>query len=282
MSWVVVQRKGTSPSPKPKAKTEKDEKGELQQLKLENFKLRTLLRECEGKLKSADGNVPPEVKTAASGLFKLLDSSAKKCGASPQHKAKSPTSEPSSAALEPSKASPFFASGAREPGSRSAIYVCKTAEPKEDEDSDAEGDGEAFVAVMDVNDEDWWEIVEPEKEDMEPVEEDDFHKDCSYIVVQQEELMDSISAFVAMALTPYPELKGVEPELLQKMLDGAIGNLGLADKGAVTRVYEWGSFAYTTYGWGSYAWQLYRDPAMVHMVAKGVMSAGSWAMWLLL
>ena len=67
----------------------------------------------------------------------------------------------------------------------------------------------------------------------------------------------------------------------RRLLDGAVGNLGLKEKPTVTRVYEWGSFAYTTYGWGSYAWQLYRDPAMVHMVAKGVMTAGSWAMWLL-
>ena len=66
------------------------------------------------------------------------------------------------------------------------------------------------------------------------------------------------------------------------MIDNAIGNLGIGEKGTFSRAYEWGSFAYTTYGWGTYAWQLYSDPAMVHIVAKGVMSAGSWAMWLLL
>jgi hypothetical protein len=51
---------------------------------------------------------------------------------------------------------------------------------------------------------------------LEPVVEDDFHQDSSYTIVEQEEIMESITAFVAMALKPYPELQGVEPEVLQR------------------------------------------------------------------
>jgi hypothetical protein len=177
-------------------------------------------------------------------------------------------------ALVPSKPSSFFASGAKT-GARSAIFICKEEQEEEDE-----GDEGAFVAVMDVQDDEWWEIVNPEKDDFEPVPDDDFSKDSSYVMVEEEEVMTALASFVAAAIKQYPEAKEVDPQKLKRMIDDTLSTL--QEKGTVTRAYEWGTFAYTTYGWGSYAWHLYRDPAMVQMVAKGVIKAGSWVMWLLL
>jgi len=320
MSWVVVKGKTLPLEEKNVEKSKEDEAtprkslssesqpGEVQRLQLENFKLKALLRECEGKLRDSESAFPPEMGDAARGLYKILEASSNhnmESSRSPTSKTqpKSELTEPKTSSsscssasessessesegktedsrgmgLTPSKPSPFFASGAREGKHRSAIYVCKS--PPKPQGAVDEDQDEAYVAVMDVEDEDWWEIIDPEKEDVEP--HDDFGSDSSYVLVEQDELMNAISSFVTAALHPYPEIQDVAPDKLKELLDSAVNNLGMAEKGTAAKMYEWGTFAYTTYGWGSYVWHLYKDPSMVVMVAKGVVSAASWAMWIM-
>lgn len=69
---------------------------------------------------------------------------------------------------------------------------------------------EAYVAVMDVDDSDWWQIVNPEPEDFEPVQPNAIDEDSSYVMVQESELGEAITAFVTSIIAKYPECKGLK------------------------------------------------------------------------
>jgi len=177
--------------------------------------------------------------------------------------------EAKSATTESGSSTPCVRAPARE-GKQSAIFVC--------------GDGsdtqkELYVAVMDVNDEDWWEVIEPQTL-RDPGVSEMLGPDSEYVLVEENEVSKAMSAFVAANLKRYPEAKTVPPAQLKKLLDVSFSSL--KEKGMLLKMYEWGCFAYTSYGWANYAWHLYSDPAMAKLASKWLFTAGSWAVWLVL
>lgn len=187
--------------------------------------------------------------------------------------------------FQPTRKSPFFASGVPE-HAKSAIFVCKSGalDRPEDEDEFAdseEGDDRAYVCVMDVPDDQWWEIVEPVNEDVEPViVEDPFDSDSSYEIIGNTELIESLSEFVTSTIKHHPETFALSDLQLKKMLDGTF--VTLQKKGTLGKIVEYGTLAYSAYGWGSYAWQLYSKPGVATFVVKGIYTTGSWMIWLCL
>lgn len=156
------------------------------------------------------------------------------------------------------------------PGERSVIFVCTSNKPE-----DTKNNG-AFVAVMDVNDDEWWEVIDPEKDlalsQPEPL-------DADYVMVEDKEVLSALSRFVAGTLKGYPESKALPPAQLKKLLDHTFSTL--QEKGTLMKMYDWASFAYTSYGWASYGWALYQDPTLLKLVAKWSFSAATWVMFLL-
>lgn len=155
------------------------------------------------------------------------------------------------------------------PGEHSVIFVCA------DKDQDSKSSG-AFVAVMDVNDDEWWEVIDPEKDCAMKQPE---LIDSDYVLVEDKQVISALSQFVARTLKSYPESKAVPPAQLKKLLDQSFSTL--QEKGMMMKVYDWASFAYTSYGWASYGWALYQDPTVLKMVAKWSFSAASWIIFLL-
>jgi len=156
------------------------------------------------------------------------------------------------------------------PGEHSVIFVCTSNKP---EDSKNNG---AFVAVMDVNDDEWWEVIDPEKDCALQQPE---LIDSDYVMVEDKEVLSALSKFVAGTLKGYPESKAIPPAQLKKLLDRSFSTL--QEKGMIMKMYDWASFAYTSYGWASYGWALYQDPTMLKVVAKWSFSAATWIMFLL-
>jgi len=156
------------------------------------------------------------------------------------------------------------------PGEHSVIFVCTSNKP---EDSKNNG---AFVAVMDVNDDEWWEVIDPEKDCALQQPE---LIDSDYVMVEDKEVLSALSKFVAGTLKGYPEAKDIPPAQLKKLLDRSFSTL--QEKGMIMKMYDWASFAYTSYGWASYGWALYQDPTMLKMVAKWSFSAATWIMFVL-
>jgi len=154
------------------------------------------------------------------------------------------------------------------PGEHSVIFVCTS--------TDDESKKGAFVAVMDVNDEEWWEVIDPEKDSALKQPE---LIDSDYVMVEDKEVISALSKFVAGTLKGYPEAKALPPAQLKQLLDRSFSTL--QEKGTLMKAYDWASFAYTSYGWASYGWALYQDPTMLRMVAKWSFNAATWAIWLL-
>lgn len=203
------------------------------------------------------------------------------------------SSQSTSSSEAPSKSDPnLFASGMSAKRffggdtNKCSVFLCTNTIPaSKNQDKDEftndgdDDDDEAYVCVMDVNHDDFWVIVEPEEEDLLPVNpEPEFDSDQSYEIVDEDGLVSAIASFVTMAIKKYPEAAKLQDYHLKKMLDGTFYDL--AEKTTVGKAYNWGCVAYTTYSYGSYAFSIYSDPTMVNMIASGVMTACSWALML--
>ena len=121
------------------------------------------------------------------------------------------------------------------PGERSVLFVCTSNKP-----DDVKGNG-AFVAVMDVNDDEWWEVIDPEKDNALSQPES---IDSDYVMVEDKEVLSALSRFVACTLKGYPESKALPPAQLKKLLDRSFSTL--QEKGTMMKMYDWASFAYTS------------------------------------
>lgn len=253
------------------------------QLKAENEQLKEMLAKLKAKHEGVPvGEHEEDIAGKAANFYDMLQKSIlthaknNQDAGAPRPIEESKIEESKARELRPTKSSALFASGIAAPGSRdkSAIYVCKSGSGGEGgiEDEFLEGDDSAFVCVMDVNDDDWWEIIEPETEDFEPVVVED--PDDSYEIIDDESLTKALSDFVVSTIKHHPETLALPPTAMKSMLDGTF--VTLKKKGTLGQILEYGTLAYTVYGWGSYAWQLYAHPGLAGYVIKGLYTAGTW------
>jgi hypothetical protein len=268
-----------------------NDESQLARLKAENARLTELVAKL--KVQHKDSAQPLSKETSLLGdsfcaqLQKSIHDHVQKHEASKRNAADWPGGagevENGDAPLAPTKASPFHASGLDDMPQKSAIYICKSGPLKgggEDDFSSFHGEDKAYVCVMDVPDDEWWEIIEPEVVDMEPVEpEVPFDSDSSYEIIGHSDLTDALSDFVTSTIEQHPETFSLSDKDMRKMLEGTFAVL--KEKGTLGKALEYGTLAYTAYGWGSYAFQLYTQPGMYKYVIKGVYTAGSWLIWLI-
>lgn len=268
------------------------ESSEIAKLKVQNAKLAKLVETLRSK--HGAHSVQPLSQASAkqaenfySQLQRKIDQQETTPRSSPSHRTeiKHDGDEGKKAERLPTRNSPFFASGITDKPSKSAIFICKNGplntHEDEDEDEEFELEDKAYVCVMDVPDEEWWEIIEPEVEDVQPIAvEPAFDSDRSYEIIDDEEVTQALTAFVTSTITSHPETFSLSDVEMKQMLEGTFATL--QDKTMTGKVLEYGTLAYSAYGWGSYAWQIYSKPGMAKFVLKGCYTAGSWIIYLCL
>jgi len=148
------------------------------------------------------------------------------------------------------------------------------------------------VCMVDLTEAEWWTIVDSARDRETQRSEADTYVECelatesttdddeSYLLVEEKQLGDALSNFVAQAiLKKYPEAKTLSEKQLNSLIDSSFN--GLKEPTTVGRYVKYGQMAYTTYGWGMCAWSLYKDPKMIKLAATCAFKAARWVFILL-
>jgi len=249
----------------------KDKTIELDKLVEENLRLREELEKLIKKSESEPSSTKGEKSGAAPENFyqQLQHELAKHSAASVKETVKDISSDDKSS--KPSDPDCI------ESASKRAVIVCVPGKDEEDEDE---------VCVMDLSNIDWWTIVDSEKDrktlrdDAEQYVECELTKgtsddDDSYLLVDEKDLGDAFANFVAQTLVKqYPEAKILSPKQVDRLMENTFGEL--RPPSTLGKALRWGKLAYSSYGWACCAYNIYRDPTMVKLVAKGAYTACSW------
>jgi len=135
---------------------------------------------------------------------------------------------------------------------------------------------EKQVNIVTVSDEDWWTIINPTDNDeklhsahSEMVEED------GYIIISENDACNALADFISQSvLKRHPSASRLTPDQLRKALDSALSALNKPS--TLQNIWSWGRSAYTTYGWLVWAYGIYKEPAMVGLVATTAVRAASY------
>lgn len=96
-----------------------------------------------------------------------------------------------------------------------------------------------------------------------------------YVVIGEADLKNAMADYVAKSVTRYfPEARQLSPEELKGLLDTSFYQL--KEKGSIRKLWDWGQYVYLMYGYGSWALRLYREPAVVRMVARYAFRVAQW------
>jgi len=160
------------------------------------------------------------------------------------------------------------------------------------------------VAIVDLDEADWWTIVEKPKDtyvncftDGSSCEVDvDDDTDCKaeitdlqilqglggkFEMIGEEEVHEAISDFLRICLERFPETQRLGPSDMKQLVDGTFKQMHSYDRRTISKLWSWGQFLYTSYGYGKWAMRVYKEPAMARLVATCIYKAASWALVLL-
>lgn len=170
-----------------------------------------------------------------------------------------------------------------------------------------ESDKENAVALLDLNEVDWWVMVNGEGKEKETptdgesvtsveVDDDDrVHREGGlrivksylaydnegYVLIDENDFILALSDFISQSISrQYPEAERIPPQELQKILRQAF--TPIKQPSAIGKAYQWAQFLYSSYSWGSCAWSLYREPFYVKLVLRGAMKAAQWLLVLVI
>lgn len=82
----------------------------------------------------------------------------------------------------------------------------------------------------------------------------------TYIVVNQEDIIEGMACFMARYVSSLPQTKGMTPKQLQNALKKAFG---VPKKGRLRKLWNGSKVLYTAASWGATAVSLYNNPALV-------------------
>ncbi|CAK9226415.1 unnamed protein product [Sphagnum jensenii] len=98
-------------------------------------------------------------------------------------------------------------------------------------------------------------------------------KDCvgadGYVLINQEDIVDSIASFMACYISSIPQAKNLSTKELQDAITQAFKKV--EKKGKIHQLWETGKFLYTAGSWGATALSIYGHPIVIR--------AASMAMW---
>ncbi|CEP00903.1 hypothetical protein PBRA_008215, partial [Plasmodiophora brassicae] len=121
----------------------------------------------------------------------------------------------------------------------------------------------------DDNDAEWWTLVPSNVPTWAPPVDD------AFVIIEKSDVTEAMAEFIALSLARLPETRSMSPGGLQQLLSTTINEI--RGKGAIGRLWGWGSFLYATYGWTATAIGIYKDPRMAHLVLRAIWSAAKWA-----
>lgn len=87
----------------------------------------------------------------------------------------------------------------------------------------------------------------------------------SYVVVNQEDIVDGMACFMAKYVSSLPQSKDLSPRQLQSALKKV---LGAPRKGRLRRLWSGSKFLYTAASWGATAVSLYNNPIVAQAASK--------------
>lgn len=146
------------------------------------------------------------------------------------------------------------------------------------------------VCVVDLEDVEWWSMVEhPDRKKTDDDDDDQYVKcmlgdddddtDDSYVLVEDDDLVQAIGQFVSQSMKHYPEVRALSDNEMKQLLEGTFCQL--REKSTFGKLYSWGQFLYCYYGWGTTVYQLYTEPAMVKLVLSSLQTIGGYVLLLL-
>eukprot|EP00245_Coleochaete_scutata_P016353 TRINITY_DN7591_c0_g1_i1.p1 TRINITY_DN7591_c0_g1~~TRINITY_DN7591_c0_g1_i1.p1 ORF type:complete len:267 (+),score=64.92 TRINITY_DN7591_c0_g1_i1:63-863(+) len=121
---------------------------------------------------------------------------------------------------------------------------------------------DGLMVNVDVEDPSWWLwVTDKDMYGTEALEEKDHLDGGSYVLVDQEDVVDGIANFVARYLMSQPQTKNMSAKELQQAISQAF--IDLRHQRTMRRLWDWGRFLYTTSCWATTALGLYRNPVVV-------------------
>jgi len=149
------------------------------------------------------------------------------------------------------------------------------------------------VAVVDVNPDDYWVLVDrpdeesgkasskpatasAERKKRAPLIEEDGLGGDGYEIVKEEEILRAVTDYIMHAVKHTPEARRLPPSSLKRVLEIAFA--GTAKQSPLSKLWEWGMFAYNAYAYARVAYMLYKHPAMLRIIVSGVYNLGKWVL----
>ncbi|XP_031493048.1 uncharacterized protein LOC116259395 [Nymphaea colorata] len=131
-------------------------------------------------------------------------------------------------------------------------------------------DGETLISV-ELEEPSWWVLVTGEVAP-NAVEEFSGIDDESYLIVNEQHVVDGIANFMATCIVLNPKSRALTPEELHKVLLKAFGHANHKDK--IKKLWHAGKILYTLSTWGIALAGLYRHRVLIKAAAKGVGATG--------
>ena len=141
-----------------------------------------------------------------------------------------------------------------------------------------EDDGVDFALQFDVNDPEWWvadavptlaNLAAPAAATpaaaalAAPLGGDD-----GYVMVEKEDVIDALAAFIAGYVAAHPRASSMPPEQLQRALAAAFGELRA--KGQVRRLWDWGVGVYRGVAWTYGTFSAFTNPWVARLLLAAV------------
>jgi hypothetical protein len=120
----------------------------------------------------------------------------------------------------------------------------------------------------DIDDPNWWLWLsenEPEKDTKEV--QDGLGSD-GYVIVNQEDIVDSIASYIARYISSVPQAKNLTPKELQEAMTQAFTKV--EKKGRLRSMWTTGKFLYSAGSWGVTALSLYKHPIVIRAAGMAV------------
>lgn len=95
-----------------------------------------------------------------------------------------------------------------------------------------------------------------------------------YVLVKENDALDALAEFIVKQMAKHREVRQLTPQQVRAMIEGTMCDM--QEPTTVKKVWNWGRLAYQAWGWGSTAWALYKEPAMIRLVASGAIKAATW------
>ena len=179
-----------------------------------------------------------------------------------QHSAHPASSSPSSASASSSSSAAELHTH-----TRGAVVVNNT------DDVGTSASTEHEVAILDLDNADWWTLVDPTRDKEAAAE---YNIEEGYVVVRHEDTVDAMAVYLAQVLVNHPHASRLSARELAAVIDKSLRPLEPRRYWLGGRYVTYGYYAYLAYSWTATAYSLYRRPWMIKLVATGAVQAASW------